>query len=181
MRLLSTNITEPLTLAEVKAHCRIDIDTDDSLLTALITVAREQAEAFIWQKIPEQEWEIYLGYWPANGVIELPGPVSDVEGVYYTPGGGEETEFGDVVVDLLGNRVLLKTDSAWPADTLAQVNPIRVEFTTKMDPVPSSVKAAMLLIIGHLYEHREDVLVGVSPAQLPKAAEHLMWPYRVGK
>lgn len=44
------------------------------------------------------------------------------------------------------------------------------------------VKAAVLLILGHLYRNREEVLVGTSAAaaQLPVGATALLWPHRVG-
>ncbi len=46
-------------------------------------------------------------------------------------------------------------------------------------PVPASIRAALLLIIGDLYEHREGQFVGVSRADNP-AVERLMHFYRVG-
>ena len=43
-----------------------------------------------------------------------------------------------------------------------------------------AIQAALLLIVGHLYANREDVLAGVSVAQLPNGSQYLMQPYRVG-
>ena len=37
-----------------------------------------------------------------------------------------------------------------------------------------SSEEAMLLIIGHLYEHRKDVLVGIQSAPLVHGAKYLM-------
>ncbi|WP_352338277.1 head-tail connector protein [Psychrobacter sp. 16-MNA-CIBAN-0192] len=42
-----------------------------------------------------------------------------------------------------------------------------------------AIEIAILLILGTLYEHREDVVVGASVAQLPQAAEHRLQPYRI--
>ena len=39
------NIVEPVTLTEAKDFCKVDIDTDDSLISALITAARQDCEA----------------------------------------------------------------------------------------------------------------------------------------
>lgn len=42
------------------------------------------------------------------------------------------------------------------------------------------IRAACLLIVGHLYANRENVVVGASVAQLPMGALELVTPYRVG-
>jgi len=39
-------ITEPVTLTEAKDFCKVDIGTDDDLIIALITAARQQCEAY---------------------------------------------------------------------------------------------------------------------------------------
>lgn len=46
--------------------------------------------------------------------------------------------------------------------------------------INSAIKAAILLIVGHLYENREDVVVGLSVAQLPLSATSLLRPHRIG-
>ena len=46
-------------------------------------------------------------------------------------------------------------------------------------PVPASVKAALLLIIGDLYENREGAFVGVNRVDNPTVLR-LLTPYRVG-
>jgi len=46
--------------------------------------------------------------------------------------------------------------------------------------IKPAIVAACLLITGHLYAHREDVVAGVSVAALPNGAESLLWPSRVG-
>lgn len=43
-----------------------------------------------------------------------------------------------------------------------------------------SISAACLLIAGHLFEHREDVLVGSIATRLPMGSEALLYPYRIG-
>lgn len=46
-------------------------------------------------------------------------------------------------------------------------------------PVPASVKAALLLIVGDLYENREAATVGVTRADNP-TTERLLHFYRAG-
>jgi uncharacterized phiE125 gp8 family phage protein len=46
------------------------------------------------------------------------------------------------------------------------------------DDVPAAIRHAMLLLIGHWYEHRESVVVGGNPVQVPLAVQALLRPYR---
>ena len=41
-----------------------------------------------------------------------------------------------------------------------------------------AIEIAVLIILGTLYAHREDVVVGASVAELPIAATHRLQPYR---
>jgi hypothetical protein len=43
-----------------------------------------------------------------------------------------------------------------------------------------SVRAACLLILGSLFENREDVSAGASFSELPMGSRSLLTPYRVG-
>ena len=46
--------------------------------------------------------------------------------------------------------------------------------------IKPAIIAACLLITGHLYTNREDVVIGTIASQLPSGAEPLLWPSRVG-
>lgn len=41
-------------------------------------------------------------------------------------------------------------------------------------------KSACLLILGHLYANREDVVIGTIATDLPRGSQALLTPYRVG-
>jgi len=45
--------------------------------------------------------------------------------------------------------------------------------------VNDTIKAAVLLGVGHLYANREDVVVGASVAALPHGADCLLQPFKV--
>lgn len=46
--------------------------------------------------------------------------------------------------------------------------------------VDDLIKAAMLLILGHLFDNRKDVQTGISVAELPMGSRVLLQPYRIG-
>lgn len=45
--------------------------------------------------------------------------------------------------------------------------------------IPEGIRAAMKLTLGSRFEHREDIIVGVSAQEMPQAAKSLLWPRRV--
>ena len=47
------------------------------------------------------------------------------------------------------------------------------------ESIPASIKAAVLLILGTLFDNEADVVVGRSVAQLSLTAERLLQPWRV--
>lgn len=44
----------------------------------------------------------------------------------------------------------------------------------------TEIQAAVLLTVGHLYNNREDVVIGAVVAELPRGALDFLRPYRVG-
>lgn len=47
------------------------------------------------------------------------------------------------------------------------------------ETLPPAIKAAVLLILGTLFDNESDALVGRSVSQLPLTAEKLLLPWRV--
>ncbi|MFZ5762838.1 MAG: head-tail connector protein [Thermodesulfobacteriota bacterium] len=183
--LITAPAAEPVSLAEAKLHLRVEHAADDALITALIQAARERAEAITRRALISQTWEVYLDEWPSEGFIRLPmPPLQSVASVKYTDTDGVEHTFSDWAADVasLPGRVVLNHGAAWPSVTLRPVNPIAVRFVAGYGDaaaVPASIKAAMLLMIGHLYENREESVAGVSIAALPMGAEALLAPFRL--
>jgi uncharacterized phage protein (predicted DNA packaging) len=64
-------------------------------------------------------------------------------------------------------------------DTTALAAAILAGDLTAMLTNPA-FEAAVLLTTAHLYGNREDVVAGVSVAQLPNGSHALLIPYRVG-
>ncbi|KRV76386.1 head-tail connector protein [Pseudomonas citronellolis] len=46
--------------------------------------------------------------------------------------------------------------------------------------INDSIRAACLLILGHLYGNREDVVIGTIATAIPQGSRVLMTPYRIG-
>lgn len=56
--------SEPVSLADMKLHLRVDIDDDDALVQALISASRERAEDFTGRCFVPQTWTFGLDRFP---------------------------------------------------------------------------------------------------------------------
>ena len=46
--------------------------------------------------------------------------------------------------------------------------------------VNDAIRAAILLLVGHLYRNREDVITGTIATKMPMGVHALLWPHRIG-
>lgn len=72
--LVTPPAAEPVSLAEAKAHLRVDISDDDALINALIVAARRSVELITGQRLMAQTWQYFLDRYPGNyGDFPPPG------------------------------------------------------------------------------------------------------------
>lgn len=186
--LISAPATEPVSLAEAKLHLKIETaDTaDDTLVTYLIKAAREQAEEYTRRSFIETTWERRMDTFfddGQDGIILLKkNPVKSITSIKYLDVDGVEQTIASTYYNLLTGDEPMGVEPAynysWPAHR-EDAQRVRVQFKAGYATVPSSIKAALLLIIGHLYENREDVVVGRQVNQLPSGSRYLLDPYRL--
>ena len=189
LKLITAPAAEPVSTSEAKSHLRVDTTADDTYIGTLITVARQNVESHLRRALISQTWEVVLDAFPA-GVIRLPKPpLASVTSIKYTDDEGVEATYSSanyvVDTDTEPGRVVLKSGQTWPAVTLAAANGVRVRYVAGYGAagsnVPQAIRQAILLVIGSLYENREDVLVaqGVSIGVLPFGVVALLAPYRI--
>jgi len=186
--LVTAPTVEPVTTAEAKLHLRVDIDADDALIAALIQAAREQVEAVTDRALITQTWAWHADAFPQTDTLELLlPPLQSVTSITYTDADGDVHTFAssNYQVDTASapGRIVLVSGASWPADTLRAANGVTVTFVAGYgdagSAVPASLRAAMKLLVGHWYEHREQVVLGTGAREVPMGATMLMWPYRV--
>lgn len=164
LKLITAPSSEPITLAEAKSHCRIDANTDDALVTALIVAAREQAEAYLGRAILTQTWERVLDDFPRmdRGEIELGlPPVQAITQIGYVDAYGIAQTLSASAYSLDADSdpgwALPDPDDGWPA-TADTINAVRIRFTSGWSSaavVPQSIKQWMLVQVGYWYANRE--------------------------
>lgn len=190
LSLVTVPATEPISLTEVKAQSRIDISDDDTYLGRLITAARQYAEGITRRAFVAQTWDYTLAAFP-DGAIELPlQPVTSVTSVSYVNSAGATVTFTygtspdtpkyDVLTDGPRTRIIPKYNLDWP-ETRDHGNAVTVRFVAGYSTMPEDLKQALLLLVGHWYEHREDAVVnvGTSIASIPHGVETLLSGYQM--
>jgi uncharacterized phiE125 gp8 family phage protein len=184
---------EPVSLAEAKAHLRIDLDlADDDLdLEAKLSAARMYVEQVTNRALVKSTWELILDAWPRERHILMPkGKLDAVESITYTDASGAHIAMPatDYEVDAVSDpgRVVLATEASWPAVALRASNGIAIRFVAGWEPaeVPAPVRLAVLMLAGHWYRHREAVTESTNRASginapLALAVNSLLASYRI--
>lgn len=160
LTLITPPADEPVSLADAKAHLRVEDTGDDALITALIVAARREAEHRTGRALVTQTWKLTLDAFP-DGKIELPRPpLASVSSIAYTDADGapQTVDAGDyqVVIDELIGYVQPAYGKAWPSARQVP-GTIAVTFVAGYGAaaaVPQTVKQWMLLQVGAMYENR---------------------------
>jgi uncharacterized phiE125 gp8 family phage protein len=109
LKLVTPPEMELVTLAEAKAHHRLDTESDDGHVSALITAARERVELFLRRALITQVYECTIDDFPAyDRAIDLPRPpVQSVKWIKYldTAGVLQTLDPGTCVVDASSNEI----------------------------------------------------------------------------
>lgn len=199
LRLVTDGQVEPITLEEARLHLRLDTSgspashPDDSLVSILITVARQSAEQYLGRSLVQQTYELALDEFPnpdqGDQAINLQvWPVRSITSVQYQDEDDvtQTVSAADYVFDNYAKPAEIVPIELWPG-TKRIANAVKITFVaghTDNDspnnyPLPIPIKQAMLLQIGHLYEHRESVNVGNIVTEMKFAYTHLLTPYRI--
>jgi uncharacterized phiE125 gp8 family phage protein len=168
---------EPVTLAEAKAHLRLDGGAEDELVAALVSAARVGVETAIRRVLIAQRWRAILDEVPARR-IELPvAPVLSVEAVRTRDGEGVATLLppAGYAFEVADGTVAL---GAMPAGAAGVEVDFRAGYGATRADVPGPLRQAMLMLITHWFEHRSAVTVGDGAVATPAGYRELVAPYR---
>jgi uncharacterized phiE125 gp8 family phage protein len=177
---------EPVSVAEAKAHMRIDGTAEDILIGSLIVTSRLHVEAGIGLALVTQSWSWFLDAWPRSHILKLPlRPVQSIGAVrLYDESGAVTTAAADTYF-LDGTaapaRLVRQGARAWPKPARV-ANGIEIAFTAGFGnaaaDVPEPIRHAILLLVAHWHEHRSPLEVGPLAQPPPDMVEQLLKPYR---
>ncbi len=180
--------TEPLLITEAKAHLRIDTTDEDIYIKSLIKASRQFAETFMRRSIIDQTWDMFLDHFPRReGCIEPPNPtLSSVTTIKYlqeSDGAQVTLDASKYIVDVNRDpgRIVPAFDEEWP-DTRHQINAVEIRFIAGYgesdEDVPDEIRHGIKIMVSHLFEVREPIIVGTIVSNVPDSARALFWNHR---
>lgn len=176
----------PVTLEEAKRHLRVDHVDDDVMISAFIMAGTDHLDGYrgvLGRALVNQSWrQDFDGF---CRVLRLPFPdVSEATVAYDDASGAVQTvAVADyrILADGIGPYLAASLNTAWPQAGEA-ANSVRVTFTAGFGlavEVPAAIKAAILLMVGDLYEHRQTASErGAGKIEMSMTVDRLISPYR---
>jgi uncharacterized phiE125 gp8 family phage protein len=182
-------VLEPLTIAEIKEHSRIETDDDNYYLQELIPAARQYTEKFTNRQLITATYDYTLDRF--CNIIELPRPpLQSVTWIKYIDENGSLQTLASSVYDVVTTKILgeirLAYDENWPnhRDTY---NAVQIRYVAgygdDRTDVPDTIRHAMKMLVSTWYENREAYDSAAFGAanfiQAPFAYEALLANYRI--
>ena len=185
----SRNTTPINSLNEAKTHLRVDFTDDDTYITSLCLAAKQTIENYCNLMLLETTIILYCDSWADSKEVYFSpslntGDASVTSITYYDSDNTQQTwatsnyrynEFSSPM------GISLKVGKAYP--TLAdRKNAIEVTYkvgSSSASDISEQLKQAGLILIGNMYENRQEIIVGSSVGSIPMTARYLMNPYKI--
>ena len=185
MRILPVRVAGPdgqaVTTELAKTHLRVDGPDEDILIASLIAAATEHLDGYhgiLGRCIAPQSWrQDYAGF-EADMVLNV-SPVLKIESVQYVDPSGVIRDLEGARLFAAAGRTIVRPPAGqtWP-DVAQQEDAVQITVRAGYAVVPTPIKQAILLLVGHWYANREAVVTGATLATLPLAVDRLLAPYR---
>lgn len=188
LQLLTPPAVEPITLAEAKAHLRVEHADEDSLITSLVTVARRLLERYTARSFITQTWKLTLDEFPGSSdEIRLwMAPVQSVTSIQYKDESGtlQTLAAANYIVSTAcePGRIKPAYTMTWPT-SYDEIDAVTVTYVAGYGDVgasiPDELRHAMKLLIGDLYKDRENPEKNARTDMIPLPILWLCEPYRI--
>ena len=166
LTLLTPPAAEPISLAEAKAFARIDTADEDTLLTALISTARQYVELVTGLRLVTQTWRLTLDALPESRIITLDiAPLQAVSAITLR----DSADAGIVLapsayqVDPAAGRVLFSGPFQISIRPFAGIELDLVAGFGAASAVPEPLKQALRVLVATWYDDRGEEAPAVPP------------------
>jgi uncharacterized phiE125 gp8 family phage protein len=145
--------SEPITLSEAKSHIRVSNSNEDTMISAMITAAREYCENFCGRSFAQKEVVMFISELGGHNEFDLvQSPVESVDEVLSVAQDGTETALtlnGDFFI-IGNNKKMIRAANSFSSEA---TDSLKITFTTK-DECPTAIKQAILKLISAMWENR---------------------------
>jgi uncharacterized phiE125 gp8 family phage protein len=171
-----------LTIAELRAWCRVEDPTEDATLLALAASAERHVEEITGQVLTRRTEVIRDTAWPDAGWELIRFPVIRVVEIGYIDSAGAAQQLpGTVWVLDQGKRSLLRrrTGQSWPAIQDDSEIMVVLDVGYPDQSCPPGLKTACLHLVAHWFDNRGAVNVGNIVTEMPVTVASLVAPFRL--
>ncbi len=196
LSLVTAPTVEPLSVLDAMAQCRVESADDPNTaaqLTACIGAARRRGELETRRAWNNQVWRLVGDDFPC-GEIRVPRPpLRSVDSItYYDATGTQQTLAASAYQVVIPSgphagrgRIAPAIGTSWPTVQAERIGGVVIEFTAGYGPaasdVPADLVAGLRMLVGHLWENRESVVVAerssVDAVEIPQGVDWLWQPY----
>ncbi|MBO0345201.1 phage head-tail connector protein [Roseibium sp. CAU 1637] len=182
--LIAAPASEPVSVAQMKAHLRLSGSAEDDFLQDMITAAREHVERETRRSLISQTWRLYLDRWPMGRVVPLPtGPVQEVSQVLLYDRVGAASDLAQAFWSLSKGSDPARVKVLPGAGlSITELSAIEIDFIAgygdAADTVPATLRQAVRLLAAHWFENREAG-TELSMASLPFGLDRLLSVNRI--
>ena len=194
LKLVEEPTTDPVTLAEAKAHLNVDFTDYDEQIAAYIRAAQMAIVYNTGHALSPSTWDLAYDAFPTGntpeGFIQIPiGPLISVDSVNYVDADTEmetvlaTSEYEVDTISRLGG--VQPISSGWPT-VMSTINAVRVRFTAGypdvsgspgVSGVPASLKHAVLIMVRDMYDFRSPTIAGIMTRR-PEVIRYLTDPFQ---
>ncbi|SHF50462.1 head-tail connector protein [Caloramator proteoclasticus] len=181
LKVIEGPVKEVITLEEAKSHLRIDGDDEDSLISSYIQAAREYAEIFTGRSFVEKTYEYITNPKEKYAYLELPmPPLVEVLEVSIVQNNNAKLLNENIDYYILKgydeSLVYPSLERGWPKESLERTGGIKIKYRAGYSESPMAVKQAILILVAHFYENREN-LTTKDYKEIPFGVSSLLRPF----
>lgn len=179
-KVITPAAVSPVALAVAKEHLRVLHTAEDDLIQLYIDAATQAAEGYLgFRLINTVIEEVYEQF---SDIAYMRFPQTAITSIKYDADDNTEKTVSTDVYTLntytIPTMIIRNPNEEWPTDLASKSLPIRVRYTAGFggapSDVPEGIRHAILIILGHMYENRED-----NVSNLPKASHRLLDPWKL--
>lgn len=181
---------EPVTLAQVTAHVRVDSTDDQEYIADLIPVGREFVDSVTGRVSVECTWKVTAASWAAlmeescDTAKIYRTPLVSVSSVkYYAPDATSLTTMPTtdyrVITGYEPGMIQFIEDLPSIHERMDAIQ-ITLVAGYEYDTTPAILKHAVKMVVANMYENRVPVITGMTATEMPQSLNTLIQNQRVG-